>query len=135
MQNMGRTCCVQKLFWMSETISVHNMFSLCSAKRRASDRDLPVQYIIIYCTLIEISHFFHFAAASNFISLFFPQWEQNSCQKHMTNDFSRIPHMIWYVIIWSILIEISYLFPFFLRLEDQRIWICQWWRVWSSLGS
>ena len=22
-----RTCCVQKLFWMSETISVHNMFS------------------------------------------------------------------------------------------------------------
>ena len=25
--NMGRTCCVQKLFWMSETISVHNMFS------------------------------------------------------------------------------------------------------------
>jgi hypothetical protein len=27
LQNMGRTCCVQKLFWMSETISVHNMFS------------------------------------------------------------------------------------------------------------
>ena len=27
-QNMGRTCCVQKLFWMSETISVHSMFSL-----------------------------------------------------------------------------------------------------------
>ena len=26
-QNMGRTCFVQKLFWMSETISVHNMFS------------------------------------------------------------------------------------------------------------
>ena len=25
--NMGRTCCVQKLFWMSETISVHNMSS------------------------------------------------------------------------------------------------------------
>ena len=24
---MGRTCCVQTLFWMSETISVHNMFS------------------------------------------------------------------------------------------------------------
>ena len=24
---MGRTCCVQKLFWMSEIISVHNMFS------------------------------------------------------------------------------------------------------------
>ena len=27
LENMGRTCCVQKLFWMSETISVHNMFS------------------------------------------------------------------------------------------------------------
>ena len=27
LQNMGRTCCVQKLFWMSETISVPNMFS------------------------------------------------------------------------------------------------------------
>ena len=26
LQNMGRTCCVQKMFWMSETISVH-MFS------------------------------------------------------------------------------------------------------------
>ena len=25
--NLGRTCCVQKLFWISETISVHNMFS------------------------------------------------------------------------------------------------------------
>ena len=25
--NLGRTCCVQKLFWMSETISVHNMLS------------------------------------------------------------------------------------------------------------
>ena len=27
LQNMGRRCYVQKLFWMSETISVHNMFS------------------------------------------------------------------------------------------------------------
>ena len=27
LQNIGRTCCVQKLFWMSETISVHTMFS------------------------------------------------------------------------------------------------------------
>ena len=25
--NLGRTCCVQKLFWISETISVYNMFS------------------------------------------------------------------------------------------------------------
>jgi hypothetical protein len=27
LQNMGRKCCVQKLFWMSKTISFHNMFS------------------------------------------------------------------------------------------------------------
>ena len=27
LQNMVRTCCVEKLFWMSETISVRNMFS------------------------------------------------------------------------------------------------------------
>ena len=42
LQNMRRTCCVHKLFWMSKTISVHNMFSPCSAKIRASDKDLPV---------------------------------------------------------------------------------------------
>ena len=33
-QNMGRTCCVHKLFWMSKqkrkAICVHNMFSPCS---------------------------------------------------------------------------------------------------------
>ena len=34
--NLGRTCCVQN------TIFVHNLFSPCSAKRRASDKDLPV---------------------------------------------------------------------------------------------
>ena len=27
LQTMGRTCCVKKLSWMSETIYVHNMFS------------------------------------------------------------------------------------------------------------
>ena len=33
-ENMGRTCCVHKLFWMSKqkqkTICVHNMFWACS---------------------------------------------------------------------------------------------------------
>ena len=67
LQNMGRTCCVHKLFWMSKSISVHNMYSPCSelgisrielvnsmnntssycglvdAKIRASDKDLPLQ--------------------------------------------------------------------------------------------
>ena len=40
--NLGRTCCVQKLFLTFRSIFVHNMFSPCSAKRRASDKDLPV---------------------------------------------------------------------------------------------
>ena len=40
--NMGRTCWVQKLFLTFRTIFIQNMFSLCSAKRRASDKDLPV---------------------------------------------------------------------------------------------
>ena len=43
--NLGRTCCVQKLFLTFRTIFVHNMFSPCSAKRKASDKDLPVQKI------------------------------------------------------------------------------------------
>ena len=40
--NLGRTCCAQKLFLTFRTIFVHNMFSPCSAKRRASDKGLPV---------------------------------------------------------------------------------------------
>ena len=40
--NLGRTCCVQKLFLTFRTIFVHNMFSPSSAKRKASDKDLPV---------------------------------------------------------------------------------------------
>ena len=39
--NLGRTCCVQKLFLTFRTIYVHNVFSPCSAERRASDKDLP----------------------------------------------------------------------------------------------
>ena len=40
--NLGKTCFVQKLFLTIRTIFLHNMFSPCSAKRRASDKDLPV---------------------------------------------------------------------------------------------
>ena len=42
--NLGRwrTCCIQKLFLTFRTIFVHNMFSTCSAKRVASDNNLPV---------------------------------------------------------------------------------------------
>ena len=42
---MGRRCCVQKLILTFRTIYVHNMFSSCSAKRRAFDKDLPVQCV------------------------------------------------------------------------------------------
>ena len=41
--NLGITFCVQELFLTFRTIFVHNMFSLCSAKRRASDKDSPVR--------------------------------------------------------------------------------------------
>ena len=42
--NLGRTRCVQKLFLTFRTIYVHNRFSPCSVKRRASDKDLPVTW-------------------------------------------------------------------------------------------
>ena len=48
---LGRTCCVQKLFLTFRTIFVHNMFSPCSAKRRASDKDLPVQNVLSKCQI------------------------------------------------------------------------------------
>ena len=41
--NLGITCCVLKLFLTFRTIFVKNMFSPCSAKRRASDKDLSVK--------------------------------------------------------------------------------------------
>ena len=44
--DLGRTCCVQKLFPTFRTIFVHNMFSPSSAKKRASDKDLPVNAVI-----------------------------------------------------------------------------------------
>ena len=41
--NLGRTCCVQKLFQTFRTIFVLTQHVLpISAKRRASDKDLPV---------------------------------------------------------------------------------------------
>ena len=46
--NMGRTCCIQKFFLTFRTISAHNMFSLCSAKRGAFDKDLTVTPIDIF---------------------------------------------------------------------------------------
>ena len=44
----GRKCCVQKLFLTFRTIFVHNMFSPCSVKRRADDKDSPVHIALNY---------------------------------------------------------------------------------------
>ena len=44
--NLGRTCCVQKLFPTFRTIYVHNMLSYCGLvdpRISASDKDLPAQ--------------------------------------------------------------------------------------------
>ena len=59
--NLGRTCCVRKLFLTFRTISVHNTFSPCSEKRRASDKDLPVYVVsfiidIPHCTVCKMQH-------------------------------------------------------------------------------
>ena len=64
-QNMGRTCCVQKLILTFRTISVLNMFSPCSAKRRASDKDLPV-LSKVQQSLRFLSHFFTFSEYMKF---------------------------------------------------------------------
>ena len=45
--SLRRTGWVQKLFQIFRTIFVHNMFSPCSSKRRASDKDLPVRSKVV----------------------------------------------------------------------------------------
>ena len=44
----GRTCCVQKFFLTFRTIFVQNMFTPCSAKRRASEKDYHVPNLFGY---------------------------------------------------------------------------------------
>ena len=82
LQNMGRTCCIHKLFWMSKSFSVHNMFSPCSelgiftyctcnsmnnmssycglvdAKIRASDKDLPLSLCSFCLSKVTIKLFY-----------------------------------------------------------------------------
>ena len=74
-QNIGRTCCVQKLFLTFRTISVHNMFSPCSAKRRASDKDLPVTTTIkhdIFYASLKVRQFQNEFMKSSFL----PKYKQ-----------------------------------------------------------
>ena len=54
--NLGRTCSVQKLFLTFRTIFVRIMFSPRSAKRRASDKELPVLHYITVLLLLPHSH-------------------------------------------------------------------------------
>ena len=49
--NLGRTCCVQKLFLTFRTFFVHNMFSPMFCKKRTSDKDLSVKVILHSFTL------------------------------------------------------------------------------------
>ena len=71
LQNMGRTCCVHKLFWMLKSISVHNMFWACNsmnnmssycglvdAKIRASDKDLPLSLCSFCLSKVTIKLFY-----------------------------------------------------------------------------
>ena len=73
--NLGRTCCVQKLFLIFRTIFVHNMFSPCSGKRRASDKDLPVPVIF-----------------NIHLSFGMPQILRSSPRDNMVGGFRPSPH-------------------------------------------
>ena len=101
-KNMGRTYCVQKLFWMSKqkTICVHIMFSSCSelvafmywagksldnllsycglvdVRINASDKDLSALYVPFQRRLYFTSHQFssNFRLKFTFPSLSFDRW-------------------------------------------------------------
>ena len=58
-QNMGRTCCVHKLFWMSKqkqkTICVHNMFFPCFELAVLMYwADKTMHNLLSYCGLIDV---------------------------------------------------------------------------------
>ena len=72
--NLGRTRCTLEIVSDIQTIFVHNMFFPCSAKRRASDKDLPVSVSIITTSyglaLLKIFHGPKTQHKFNFISKF-----------------------------------------------------------------
>ena len=88
--NLGKTCCVQKLFLTFRMIFVLNMFSQCSAKGRASDKDLPLTEMPLgfqiwvgkqKCgrhnlpLLVEKNDFF------SKLNVFICNWHENKCSK------------------------------------------------------
>ena len=100
--NLGRTCCVQKMFLTFRTIFVHNMFSPCPAKRRDSDKDLPV--LTIYTSNVFTSY----TAATtlknshNFVAIIVNTAE---CKSH-----ARFPHSLGFrqsqlCMNWSVILQ------------------------------
>ena len=77
-----RTCCVQKLFLTFWTIYVHNMFSPCSAKKRASDKDLSVHFLLASKLTIDLN-----MQNKNLI----PKWAK---MQHMLRRAVRGSHLI-----------------------------------------
>ena len=77
--SLGRTCCVQKLLLTFRKFFVHDMFSPCSAKRRASDKDLPVRGLRFLAPLAWASLVLTLPLACWFCWYWFGPWTQSAC--------------------------------------------------------
>ena len=111
-------CCVQKLFWMSKTISVHNMFSksselkifmnwtcnsinnllsycgLIDAKIRASEKDLPVVMIKTVWQILNIYALHAITGNGN---------DANQLKSIWKNSWNHIKTYFWRVlVIWNL---------------------------------
>ena len=85
---MGTTCCVQKLFLAFRTISVHNTQHVLPmlAKRRASDKDLPVVKLL-NSKVLKVK-FYH-----KYISNYEKPWS-NWRIINFSTDLSIYPHNV-----------------------------------------
>ena len=108
--NLGRACCIQKLFLTFRTTFVHNIFFLCSAKRRASVKDLPVPK----WTIASLTYFFKYNGFPD--HFWFVNWR-----------FDRIFRHIWRISMYI------FLFFFSAKLNSENcatnceiIWIWSW---------
>ena len=94
--NLGRTCCVQKLFPTFRTIS----YSPCSAKRRASDKDFPVCETELKDNpifLIFISNYlgvFCLCTVGNGI------YNNDTCTRWNWWECYRLWWFIWWIFFW-----------------------------------
>ena len=76
LQNMRKTCYVQKVFWMSETISVHHMFSP-GLSLKFSCIELVIQWTIV----VILWGIFFFCKNRSF-------WQRFTCTAHVLNSMS-----------------------------------------------